>query len=477
VTSWRSSLGGALPGFFRNILELRPAIGFDFRRNDRRDMRMVASGVPVGVDNFVDNSVGVNNGGSRISSTGATAGWYANTTIGLFSRIYFDLGLRQDIGSAIVSTNKARYPKIGTSWLMSDESFWKQNRFLETFRLRGAIGYAAVQPEFKDILGNYYSAYTYFDGQFVRSINISSLGNRGLLPERALEYELGFDATLFDDRLDLVATYARKENRNALVLRSAAPSVIPAHRKENVARIVNRNIELTANARLIETAALRLRTDYALTLSENWVAKLGNRVSPIENSVVGWIREGYPIGGIWNPVLLGYNDRNGDGLIADNEIVQSDSLVYIGWAQPRYRASYGLNVMIKNVISFDTRFAYQSQYVVDFTPSFGRGLEDLNASLAEQAVARVQQLGGRGSISDLRWNSASVTYHVSESIARKVGARSASISLQGSNLNLWTNYRGRDPSVNTSLASEISRDDGNILPVPRRFVLDFKVGF
>jgi len=51
------------------------------------------------------------------------------------------------------------------------------------------------------------------------------------------------------------------------------------------------------------------------------------------------------------------------------------------------------------------------------------------------------------------------------------------VSLQGSNLNLWSNYVGRDPGVNSTLVdSELLTDDGMTLPRPRLFVLDFKLG-
>lgn len=471
--TFRSNLSGALPSLMNGWLELRPAVGMDFRRTDYSSMSMDRSDVPPGTSGTSGGTVFGHSG----RTANATAGWYLNTTVGLFNRIYFDAGVRQDVGSAILASRNARYPKIGSSWLVSDESFWRDNLFVQVFRLRAAMGYAAVQPDVADINGRYVTSYSYFEGAYVPSVSINAVGNRGLVPERAMEVEGGFDATLFNDRVDLILTYAHIQNRNTLIQRGTAPSVINSSRKENVARVINNNLEVSANARVIESNDIRLLVNYGLTLSENRVSRIGNRLSPQNISSVGRVEQGYPLGGIWNRMLLGYDDLDENGMISRNEIIVSDSLVFIGWSQPKYRASYGFNVMYKGLMSFDSRLSYQSQYAVDYVNFPKRGLEDQNAPLGEQAIALVSELSGKRSVSDLRWNSASLTFHLPAHIASRFGGRSASVSIQGTNLQLWTNYLGRDPSVNTSLSSEVAVDNGDITPMPRRFVLDFKIGF
>lgn len=466
-------------GRFNRFLEVRPSVGGDYKKTDQHFVSLMKSDIPVG-----DRGI---TGGKLTSSANtllenALAGWYLNSTIGLFQRVYFDVGVRQDIGSAITSSKDAVYPKIGGSWLVSDESFWHPNSFITRLRLRSALGHSAVQPDLSDIHGRFVNGVEFVDGDFVNSVDLRGIGNTVLRPERAVEVEVGFDVDMLNDRLNMVATYAHKKNRHTLVNKTVPPSFgSDDTRKENVAQVRNRNVEISATGRAIETGNMLLILNYALTLSDNKVIALGDGVSPFGLQSAR-IQAGYPIAGIWGRRVMAYVDEDENGIISGNEIIVSDSFVYIGWSQPRYRASYGLSLSLKNQFVFDSRFAYQSRYVTNYSLNPGRGAEDINAPLSEQAVAMLNRLPGTaspigGPVSDLRWNSASITYNLPRNILQRLGGRSMSVSLQASNLGLWTNYVGRDPAVNGDLLrGEVGGDNGLTPPAPRLYVLDFRVG-
>lgn len=464
-------------GSINRILDIKPSIGGDYKKTDNTNFYVSKRDLPVGSRSLSDGTFSTTNNTIREN---ALAGWYINSTIGLFQRIYFDAGIRQDIGSAITSSKNTIYPKIGGSWIVSDEKFWKQNPLVTSLRFRSAIGHSAVQPDVADIDGRFVNASEYIDGVFVNSVNLVGIGNRALSPERAVEIELGLDADFWDDRINIVGTYAHKENRNTLVVRSLPESfgALASTRKENVAKVRNRNFELSANGRAIESRNLLIVLNYTLTLSDNKVLSLGDGIAPFGSQSTR-IEAGYPIGAAWGKKMLGYEDRNGDGMLALNEIITADSLIYKGWSQPRYRAGYGINISLRNGLVFDSRFAYQSRYVQQFQNRTGPGTEDTKSPLPVQAAAILRELYLQQPISDLRWNSASVTLNVPKEFLEKIGSRSVSISLQGRNLGLWTNYSGRDPAINSLLGNgqELSADSGLTTPRPRLYVLDFKVGF
>ncbi len=466
-------------GKLNKLLTIRPTIGGDYKRTQTSNLFFRKNQIPTGERSM---TAGVVTGSSFDRISNATAGWYINSMIGVFNRVYFDIGIRQDVGSAITSGADTKYPKIGGSWLVSDEPFWRQNRFINQLRLRGAIGYSAVQPDIADIRGRYVSGYEFVDGSFVRSVDLNGTGNPRLKPERAGEIEVGIDMDFLHNRVNVVATYAHSENQNVLVIRKVPPSVGSdgtVTRKENIARIRNRNFELMTDARVLEGRNTLLVFNYGLTFSDNVVAKLGNGVLPFSSESMSRIEQGYPLGGIWARRVMGYRDINKDGLLAQGEVILSDSVAYIGWSQPRYRASYGISLTLHNRLTFDTRFAYQSNYVQQYAKDNRYGAEDVDATLLSQANALIPNVvGDRRPISDLRWNSASITYQLPEEILRLLRARQLSVSLAGSNLALWTNYVGRDPGVNSDiLSSEVIRDDGETVPRPRLFVLKFRIGF
>lgn len=468
-TTARPSLGKA-----DRILEIWPSFGGDFRKNESNTMLLARTGLPAGERSLLNGDV---RDANYATTASATAGWYINSTIGLFRRLYFDVGLRQDIGSAITSSSNTRYPKLGTSWLVSDESFWPINEIFNTLRLRGAVGHSAVHPEIADINGSYRGRYAWVGGKFVEVAFMNSIGNTVLQPERATEVEFGIDADMLYDRLQLGLTYAQRENRNTLVNRELAPSSgVETPRKENIARVRNRTLELSLNGRAVDNRNVLLVINYNMTLLENVVKQLGEGVSPFTTTNSSRIEAGYPIGGSWARSVLGYRDLNEDNLISRNEMILSDSLVYLGWSQPRYRANYGASLTLYSSLTFDTRVGYQSRYVQHMTLYGGLGQESIHASFQEQALSQAAGLRGAQAISDLRLNSASITYQIPPEWLERLRARSLHVSLQGSNLALWTNYSGRDPGVNSSTFTERISDDGQTTPRPRQFVLSFRWG-
>ncbi len=470
-------------GGFSRLLDLRPSFGADFRKSERRSLSLSRNGIPPG-----ERSV---NGGNtpqvlHASSSIASAGYYASVTVGILQRLYFDLGTRRDIGSASARSGIGglSYPKLGGSWLVSDESFWRASRLgslFSTFRLRSALGYAAIQPQPGDIRGTYRSGTQYIGQQVVRSVEMTTVGNPSLKPERAMEVELGFDADVLGDWMSVVANYSHSETQNAIIARTLPPSagVVPGSsnlRKENLGRVRNRDVEVTTQIRPLTMRTARLELSYTATLRENVVTKLG-QITPFSQSDGGRIEEGYPVAGVWIRRVLGYRDADGDALLAPNEVVASDSSVYVGWSQPRYEAGYGITLTLLGGLTFDTRFSTKSRYVTKYTRQNKYGLEDIHAPLATQADELVASMNNNRSISDVRWNSASVTYYVPPRLLRAVKLRSLAVNLRGSNLGLWTNYVGRDPSVNSNLLdSEIASENGNEIPAPRLFNLSFTLG-
>ena len=98
---------------------------------------------------------------------------------------------------------------------------------------------------------------------------------------------------------------------------------------------------------------------------------------------------------------------------------------------------------------------------------FSRGYNDPQASVAEQAAAMdINDYNLIQTVSTLRFNSLSIAYNVPSTMAQRVGARALTISVQGSNLGLRTNYRGLDPNVNASVTGNDVTDTG-VLPRPR----------
>ena len=73
------------------------------------------------------------------------------------------------------------------------------------------------------------------------ALHSGEIGNPNLAPERRQEWEVGADASLFNERLSLNATYYRQNTRDALLRRPVAPSMgFAATELTNIGALSNR---------------------------------------------------------------------------------------------------------------------------------------------------------------------------------------------------------------------------------------------
>jgi hypothetical protein len=196
---------------------------------------------------------------------------------------------------------------------------------------------------------------------------------------------------------------------------------------------------------------------------------------------------GYPIDGIWVRTVAGYTDANHNGVIDVSEIAISDSAVYLGAQDPRFTSSFGSRLgLLNNRLSFDVQFEYQSgvtQYNSLGMTMLRSAASVPDATLDDQvaylATLYISSFFGSSStrsrylyqtVDMLRWRSMSVNYMLPPSVTQLFHGRAMTVALQGSNLWLHTNYRGKDPNVNATLSGEGVTDMGQI-PQPRTWVL------
>src|SRR6185503_10758195 len=113
----------------------------------------------------------------------------------LKERLFLTGALRFDDNSAFGRDyNATTYPKASVSWLVSDEPFFGDASFINTLRLRGALGVSGQQPGTTDALRFFTSTPGRKDGGANTGITVGNFGNPGLKPERSRELEVGADA-------------------------------------------------------------------------------------------------------------------------------------------------------------------------------------------------------------------------------------------------------------------------------------------
>jgi hypothetical protein len=162
--------------------------------------------------------------------------------------------------------------------------------------------------------------------------------------------------------------------------------------------------------------------------------------------------------------------------------------VFVGATDPTYQANVATNIsFFNNRISMASTFAYTH----GLTQFYGSGglvaLQSAanapDASLLTQAIAVATSVSnnlGRTNyylyqrVNTLRWQSLSINVRLPNQFAQRLGSHSASLALQGSNLGLRTNYRGKDPNVNAFASGNGVADLGQ-LPQPRTWTLRLSI--
>jgi len=469
----RGTATAPLPFGFR----LQTSLGANYTSTSTADLTIGGTNIPIGTTSV--------SGAGQISSPQeseidlTTFGWYIEPTIS-HDRLWISTGLRLDGGSTFGNQAKLPlFPKISVSYLISDESWFPFKKLFTTLRLRGAYGQAGVQPGVGDRLRLFNQQQVWLDSGFTTTTNLNTLGNTQLRPERSKEFEGGFDTDLFSDRVTIGFSGYNQTRYDALINVPVPPSVYGNYItsvEENVGVINNKGFELTLGFVPIRSDLITWNTQVSLSRNSNKVLSLAPGVTPFfDPTGTERVVAGYPLFGRWARPIIGYQDVNKDGIIESSEVQVGDSLVYMGSTEPDITASFGEQFsLFRGRISVSMMFQYQGgltqlNQMAQTDQIFSEALNDPHAPLGQQAAVAAMGLttyGEMQTVNTLRFNSFSIGYAFSNSTAHLFRAQALSIALQGTNLALFTNYRGKDPNVNAYGSGNGLADTGQ-LPQPR----------
>jgi TonB-linked SusC/RagA family outer membrane protein len=402
-----------------------------------------------------------------------TLGSFFEQQVSFRDRLFVTGAIRSDRNSAFGADFKTVfYPKLSASWVLSQEGFFPRFGWLDELRLRTAYGASGVQPGTIDAVPYYAATRTLGESGEVPGVVFSALGNTNLKPERSTELEAGFDATLWRGKVNTQITYYNKISRDALVSRVLPPSLGTGttSRFENLGEVRNAGWEALINTVLLQNSSLGWDFTISGSSNANKLVSLGG-VPNIINSGTQQNREGYPLNGWWSRPLLGWQDKNHDGIIAysakpdSSDIVVGDTAAYLGNPLPKYEVAFTngfdfwqrrfrLSAMIDYKGDFKTY--NNSERIRCLSRNNCAGYIYLSSSDFDQArVAAGRDHPAKtvaGFIEDgdfIRFRELSLTFNAPERWANRY-FRGRSLAITGAVRNLgvlWTKYTGVDPEA------------------------------
>jgi TonB-dependent SusC/RagA subfamily outer membrane receptor len=472
---------------------LQLSMGTNFVDQDVRTSTISTTNIPVGVNDpasFIPKATTTAQG----SQSSATYGWFIEPLLQTKYRFFVMPGIRLDGGTASGSnTGLTLFPKINASYVAIDRSTGSEGgswlRAIDLLRLRAAVGVAGVEPQPGQNLRLFQPELTSLDGgQVTRSaIDINTLGNTLLHPERSRELETGFDVELWENRVSLTTTYYHKLRLDAIIPFPVAPSVSRIKTTYvNVGRILNSGLEVSGTARLIQTTPVTWDIHGSVSLDHNRVLSgvsglYGADCAGTSYSGDVCIKPGYPLGGVFSNYLIGYQDLNGNGRIEPNEIAISDSAIYLGHQEPTAQTNVGTSLAF-----------WGGRLVVNANGDYQSGsLVNNQAGILQALATQSYTAGGIGSqaaflagsatsgwsyqiVNSFRLNAISLNCVLPIAFARALRSHTVTLLLQGSNLMLLSNYHGKDPNVNSILGGFGQQDTG-VLPQPRTWQLGVSI--
>lgn len=435
---------------------------------------------------------------SEVTDISKTVGAFVEEHLGYKDRLFVTGALRVDDNSAFGQSFKAvYYPKLSVSYVISDESYFPAWRFVNSVRLRAAVGASGLAPGSTDALRFWEPNVARIENSDSPVIIYSALGNPNLKPERARELEVGGEAVLFNSRLNLDFTYYNKRTSDALIARTLPVSAgVSVTRFENLGAVVNRGVEILTSGRVVNTPDFAFDLSINAAYNTNFIADMGRDpetgepIPPIIGTTVQQ-RAGYPINGWWQQPYT-FSDVDGNGIITANEIVVADSAQFVGYANPRWEVTYttGFDLFkrLHIVGLFDHKSGYYQLNGTDRIRCESRlncrGLVDPTAPLWEQArVVALRETPSRtqwGFIekaSFIRLREAAATYDFPNRWARAVRASRLSLTVAGRNLWKSTGWSGIDPEANYFEGATGIVSNFQTAPPPTTWTFRLNVGF
>ncbi|MBK8056305.1 MAG: TonB-dependent receptor [Gemmatimonadetes bacterium] len=155
-----------------------------------------------------------------------------------------------------------------------------------------------MQPGANDAIRYYSPTTTNVALQDQPGVTFTSLGNDVLKPERATEFEGGFDSRLFQDRVSLELTYYRKLTKDALIGAVVPPSLGTglSTQRANLGSVRNSGLEVLVNALVLDTRNLTWNTSINGSTNDNNPGDVGHRRAGAPAGSAGRHHDAQPAG-------------------------------------------------------------------------------------------------------------------------------------------------------------------------------------
>jgi TonB-dependent starch-binding outer membrane protein SusC len=448
-----------------------------------------------------------------ISSSGneaRLASYFGKVDYGFNDKYLISATIRRDGSSKFASNVRyGIFPAVSLGWRLSQESFMSDLTWLSDLKIRASYGELGNQQisdyNFASIYGGSVGS-TFYDinganGGVATGYALRSRGNESTVWESSKNKNIGFDASLFNNSINVVLDVYDRFTENLLfnpqlpgTAGAAAPPFV------NVGAMSNKGFDLALTYRKKVNNDLGFNATVNLSHYKNVVKNVsgdndffysdgsGGLNGRLPNGGITIINKvGYPISSFNGYVVDGliqteaelkmhtgtgaayigglkFKDMNGDGQI------NGDDITVIGNPHPKLTGGLNLGANYKNFdlnafffgsLGNDVFTGYWIQsYFMNFNSNVLNDILEKEGKIVDgKAYPKINQLDASSRNSSdfyiqdgsyLRLTNLQLGYTLPAGVAKKLGATNAKVYVQGQNLFTLTKYIGTDPAISNA---------------------------
>lgn len=409
---------------------------------------------------------------------------------------YAEAAVRTDASSRFGKQNRwGGFWSLGFMWNIKNEAFLKDVKWLSGAQIALSTGTS----------GN--SEIPNYDHLALVSGGPNYLGQAGIYPMQSGNSTLGWEQTWtnnvglrlsFINRIGLDVDFYHKKTTNILMLVPQSYALTgEKNRWENIGAMVNRGVEISANADIIRTKDFTWNVSANVSYNKNKLVELYNGVTEYVQSTTGLkFVVGHPVHEFFLNRYAGVNPANGDALwyTKDGELTtefrEEDKVMTGKTFDSPWAGGFGTSLAWKG-LSLSAQFSWMANRWVMNNDRFFEESNGLYSSYNQSKRLLYDRWKKPGDVTDiprygvvaqlddrflenasfLRLKNLTLAYVLPQAWLKKSNFfSSARVYLQGQNLLTFTGFQGLDPEV----ASNIYRAQ---YPASRQFTLGVEVSF
>ncbi len=466
---------------------------------ENKSRQLIASGQRFLTNNYnylVLGNAEVRSFPSSTASEDALFSLFGRLDYSFNDRYLLGFTIRRDGFSAFGPEKKyGVFPALALGWRISQENFMKDLTWVNDLKIRGSYGIMGNKEGINPT--NSYTTYSqnprfsYYDingtgNAIVQGFYPQQNGNTFTSWERNKLLNIGFDATVLNNRLDLSLDYYKKST-DGLLRPIQAPFTAGEATSPfvNIGDIQNKGVDITATYRGKVSEDVRFTVGVNLTTYKNEVISLPDP-GYFDEGIVRF-EQGHPVTSFYGYKIIGiFNDSNqvkGSAIQQDaapgryqfldadgNDTINAFDRVHFGDANPKFTMGMNLGATVKNfdfnaviytsqgndiynnlmqtIGSFEGGVGNKSKRVLDaWTPTnTGSTIKknELGRNFSNSGV-NTSEFMEDGSF--IRLRSVQIGYNLPVPRLKNSGISRVRFYVTGVNLITITNYSGLDPEV------------------------------